>query len=506
MLAVHTFARSDNEILEGLLRIFNTGRGTAREQWSLQAEMLVEPVGWDALWKLSKEFCKKFDVRFPCIAYITVTSVDFEELTANVDVLSVQHESVTLPERVVDIPLIDLWPTVKQQELCVNAASTAEFIDLLRFFIQNLWMPWDDHDDKVVLPKTIEDRMNLWMDLQNGSIPNYVSRSIKMIRSSAINAHEKLKELDTSLCEGDISDGDDSLLPSNYISVCAEMNVKLDILMSKWSLYENPLIREQCLAKARNKWQKIKNKKNVVALWQGGDVSEFANISTFLQSNLSSEHTLLILMSAEEGLSMEPDEVVVCSKHYEVPEMPLSQISLCSFNGATLKASDMRSCLFMLSEECKLRDLTLYCTEVNTVIMMQAGTLHINNCMLRDDSENFQSDFTQGIVARSGAKILIENCTFENFYSGIVVHKGVQLELRNCHIKKCGVGIQMYSGSHVKLDGTVISDCTEQCIRCEVDTEGKKTEMEGLQVMSNCKIGFGDLQKEVLIVRQDLIS
>lgn len=73
-------------------------------------------------------------------------------------------------------------------------------------------MPWDDHDDKVVLPKTIEDRMNLWMDLQNGSIPNYVSHSIKMIRNSAINAHEKLKELDSSLCEGDISDGDGKIL------------------------------------------------------------------------------------------------------------------------------------------------------------------------------------------------------------------------------------------------------------------------------------------------------
>lgn len=72
-------------------------------------------------------------MRFPCIAYITVTSVDFEQLTANVDVLSVQHESVTLPEHVLDIPLIDLWPTVKQQEVCVNAASTAEFIDLLRY-------------------------------------------------------------------------------------------------------------------------------------------------------------------------------------------------------------------------------------------------------------------------------------------------------------------------------------------------------------------------------------
>lgn len=60
MPSVYTFNRSDNEILQELLRVFSSGRGTAREQWSLEAEVLVEPVGWDALWKLSKEFCKKF--------------------------------------------------------------------------------------------------------------------------------------------------------------------------------------------------------------------------------------------------------------------------------------------------------------------------------------------------------------------------------------------------------------------------------------------------------------
>lgn len=71
-------------------------------------------------------------MRFPCIAYVTVTSVDFEALSACVDVLSVQHETVSLPEMVEDVPLIELWPTVKQREKCINAATTAEFIDLLR--------------------------------------------------------------------------------------------------------------------------------------------------------------------------------------------------------------------------------------------------------------------------------------------------------------------------------------------------------------------------------------
>ncbi|XP_060806793.1 protein nessun dorma [Amyelois transitella] len=507
MPSLYTFSRSDSEILQELLRVFSSGRGTAREQWTLQAEVLVEPVGWDALWKLSKDFCKKFEVRFPCIACVTVTSVDFEALSACVEVLSVQHEAVSLPETVEDVPLIELWPTTKQREQCINAATTAEFIDLLRFYYDEIWMPWDDQDEKVLLPNTIEDRMKLWSELHNGSIPHCVARSITLLRSSAIHAHEKLKELDSSLCEMNIADEDDSLLPPNYISLCAEMNARLDGIMSKWTLYENPLIREQYLAKTRNKYQKNKSKRHVVALWQGGSPSEYKQISNFLLSRLTNEHTLTMMTSADDALALEPEDVVVCSDNYEIPEMPLSQVSICSFNGSTLKATDMRSCLLMLSEECRLQDLTLHCSQVNTIVVMRSGNLHISKCSFLDDSESSQSDFAQGIVAMAGAKISIEDCTFENFYSGIVVHKGAQVELRNCIIKRCGVGVQMYSGSRVTLNGTNISGCSEQSIRCEVDREhsGKRGEMDGLQVMGNCVIGSGNMKKEILIVQQDEI-
>lgn len=50
------------------------------------------------------------------------------------------------------------------------------------------------------------------------------------------------------------------------------------------------------------------------------------------------------------------------------------------------------------------------------------------------------------------------------------------MELRNCLIKKCGVGIQMYSGAQVKLDGVIVEECTEQCIRCEMENGIVKTE------------------------------
>lgn len=80
-------------------------------------------------------YCFKFavpEVRFPCVAYVTITSVNFDQLSAHVDVLTVQHETVSLPEAVEDVPLIELWPTMKQREQCVNATMTAEIIDLIR--------------------------------------------------------------------------------------------------------------------------------------------------------------------------------------------------------------------------------------------------------------------------------------------------------------------------------------------------------------------------------------
>ncbi|XP_038217515.1 protein nessun dorma isoform X1 [Zerene cesonia] len=504
MPAVFTFVRSDNEILQELLRVFSSGRGNTREQWSIHAEALVEPVGWDALWKLSKEFCKKFEVRFPCVAYISVTSVNFEELSANIEVLSVQHEGVSLPETVMDVPLIELRPTIKQREECVNAASTAEFIDLLRFYYDNIWMPWDDQDSKILLPKNIEDRMVLWSDLHNGKIPGCVARSITLLRNSAINAHEKLKDFELSMCDEDLVDEDDSMLPANDILAYAEINTRLDGIMSKWNLYEDPLIRERYIAKAKNLWLKNKSKKNVVALWQGGPISDFAELSKFLQTHLTNEHTLTITASVEDGFALEPDEVVICSNAYEIPEIPLSCVSICSLKGAVLKAPDMRSCLLMMSEECRMQDLTLHCEQVNTIVVMKAGTLHMRKCELLDDTMSSQSDCAQGIVAHSGAKILLEHCLFENFYSGIVVHKGAQVELRNCVIKKCGVGIQMFLGSEVRLIDTVVQECTEQSIRCEMDDLMYHENTEGLHIEDNCKIGSGDLRKEVLIVNQNV--
>lgn len=80
-------------------------------------------------------------------------------------------------------------------------------------------MPWDDQDDKILLPNTVEDRMQLWSDMHNGTIPHCVARSITLLRSSAIDAHNKLNVLDSSLCEEDVENDDGNLILFLYIAI-----------------------------------------------------------------------------------------------------------------------------------------------------------------------------------------------------------------------------------------------------------------------------------------------
>lgn len=89
----------------------------------------------------------------------------------------------------------------------------------------------------------------------------------------------------------------DSLLPPSYISECAEMNARLDSLMSKWTLYENPLIREQYLAKTKHKWQKTKSKRNVCI------ISQVNSSNIFIKYYLNIKHPLFYFIQCNSYIA-----------------------------------------------------------------------------------------------------------------------------------------------------------------------------------------------------------
>lgn len=71
----------------------------------------------------------------------------------------------------------------------------------------------------------------------------------------------------------------------------------------------------------------------MVALWEGGSIFEFDEISQWLRARVASEQTLSVTASTEDALLLEPEELLVCSKKCELPEIPLANIAICTFNG-----------------------------------------------------------------------------------------------------------------------------------------------------------------------------
>lgn len=58
-------------------------------------------------------------------------SVDFQELTAIVEVERVQDD-ISIPGKQ-EVPLIQLYPTISQEDPHLNVDHTANFIDQLRY-------------------------------------------------------------------------------------------------------------------------------------------------------------------------------------------------------------------------------------------------------------------------------------------------------------------------------------------------------------------------------------
>lgn len=72
-------------------------------------------------------------IRFPCIVYVMVEGLELNEetLSAQIEIIGVQDDSVHLPERAV-VPLLELWATRAQPNTALEIRPTAEFIDMYR--------------------------------------------------------------------------------------------------------------------------------------------------------------------------------------------------------------------------------------------------------------------------------------------------------------------------------------------------------------------------------------
>lgn len=207
-----TFDKSLKQRLEEYNEVFSDDflpSSYIRKDWIFFLEMVVDVNGWQGLWKIPRLTCEQLDIPFPSVVLVLVLKVDINKLNALVRVLAVQDD-IIIPEKNF-VSLMQLWPTKEQDKsIALNIFSTANALDMFRFFYLHVYMPWDrDEDDNIDWKRNhLESRLRLHYDMKNGNIPRQTAEHIHSLLTTARRLQSQRDVLEVQLKENeDIENG-----------------------------------------------------------------------------------------------------------------------------------------------------------------------------------------------------------------------------------------------------------------------------------------------------------
>lgn len=472
-----------------------------RSEWKSYIELQIEPTGWQAMWKIPRVICEDLKLRYPTIVFGYVDQVIFDELKAVFVVTAVQDQDVHLPESN-EVSLIELWPTLQQENPALNVDTTAECIDRLRFFYSHVWMPWDKDfdDDRDWVQMHLQARIQLACDLSKNRLPRPLALHMRSLLMEARYIQQRLEYLELDLSDAEAESDDEavelndnasdpprklsktggspktnnlnkSLLPVTDL-MC--LHLRLAIIRSEFEILENPEMR-----RAYSELQSNVMKRHLLQRTPGvvGQLTEhverpemchLVTVPTELQTQINlltmakphvKPHKQVQLGNTLQdvlNISQANDDILLSPGQHTIKflEHLNDNGSIKGLVGAAaiiasnqemsmlpvICSSDEDSTLMVIDGDYTLSNLVLDCRHVRRGILLRDGTLSLRNCRMLGDGN---SSTQEGIVCMPQAKLELENCVLENFAVGISLRPETSAELSRVTIKKCNTGLEL---------------------------------------------------------------
>ncbi|KAB0804033.1 hypothetical protein PPYR_01003 [Photinus pyralis] len=457
------------------------------KEWCVYLQLSVDVCGWQAIWKIPRLTCEEFKIEFPTIALVYVDDVVYEELHANVRIITLQDE-IDLP-KVHCVPLIQLWPTQKQDKsVCLNLTLTANSIEMLRIFYTNLFLPWDIEEDcRNWFDKHLSSRLHLFYDLRNGTIPAPTAEIIKGLLTEArhleIRQNCLLQNIDDDIPE-------QSKQAENLLIIRARMME----IRNEVEMLENPLLRNVLLenkpdppsqSDERQYWAVFEEGKNDDFLSFLHQIKADTN-DIICQSNLS-----LVLEAActNDVIFLSPGKHIFSS--------------LCALGeGGVIKGINSvgNTTLSSINEDIMLdccgdtlfENITINVGSAQCGILVRSGCVTLRNCTIMGD---FKSSTRQGIIVLADGKLNVEKCNITGFYSAIIVNSRATFSIIDSVISGVSVGVKLYDDSNIVIRNVRFEDCRDYGIYKETDN-----------LLLCCAGEFDVLSKFAGIVMEDVVS
>ncbi|XP_017879040.1 protein nessun dorma [Ceratina calcarata] len=487
-------------------------------EWSYHVELVIEPVGWQALWRIPRLVCEDFQIHYPTIVVVEIEEVDFSDLSALVKITAVQDE-IQLPDKC-DVHLIELYPTLNQENTALDMVGTANCIDQLRFFYNYLWMPWDvdDDDDVDWVSVHLETRIRLFFDMKRGIVSKDTCEIIRGLVREGKEIQQKISKLENTISEEE--EESESNIDGGTACQLMKLHFRLQQIKREMEVLENPSMREilvmnKTSSSDNDKLERkdMKEKMEGYFVWLGGSLEEMKEAINKAQSLTPAELYFKISGSLFDTLHTcdAGDIILVGEGTHQIKSAGSLEDGgiikgIYNFENTILnmKETETAPSLFDFSgNEVLLENITMNVGDLRAAIIVRAGTTKIVNCKICVLN---QSTVKLGVVVLPDAKLVMENTLLDSLGTGLVIYCNGEVTLNNCSFKNCAEGIQLHDGAKLIGKKCSLSNFKEYAIRLETQKylEDSKSKVGGPELLekvpeislSDCKFesnGKGDV-------------
>ncbi|XP_053771610.1 testicular spindle-associated protein SHCBP1L [Desmodus rotundus] len=321
------------------------------------------------------------------------------------------------------VPLLEVYP-VEGQDSEIRDIALA--LEVVRFFYDCLWRDWDDEESSENYTALIEERINLWCDIQDGTIPGPIAQRFKKTLEKYKNKRVELIEYQSNIKED----------PSAAEAVeCWKKYYEIVMLCGLLKMWEDLRLRvhgpffPRILRRRKGKRDFGKTITHIVAKVMTTNMVKDLSSDTFLQQH---DDLDLALDSCYSG-----DTVVIFPGEYQAVNLALLTDDI------IIKGVGKREEIRITSEPSH-----------DSFVVSKADNVKLMHLSL------IQQGTVDGIVVVESGHMTLENCVLKCEGTGVCVLTGAALTITDSEITGAqGAGVELYPGSMAVLERNEIHHC-----------------------------------------------
>jgi len=465
---VLSFPVDSVEVLDQMQAILpvRTPAGDIRRSWSNYLELIVEPAGWLALWipTIRTSSLHNWTAKRNDAVVVEVLDVVCSNLEAEIEILKA---CPTMPEDfpdTIDVPIDELYPIKDQENSHLNLLNTSICLDLIRFFYQNIWRPWDDDSDCPDWPGMhLASRIKLHFDLLDGAGNQSTAARLDCLAWQAEETQAQLCDLEETLG----LDSDESL-DGESLGKLLQLNLRKEQISREAALLEDPVMR------AAAESVKVSNRKEarkedgpaLLLVWSGGSMQQFVKVTEEAQKIVGPDHPVICYPDLQHALdsSKKGDTVLVCGQHTH----QMNGVGCLGEGGKILgivneeykvviepsNAGDVFISVESKQDQVIIENVDIVLPQKQPFgVLVNSGNVSMKNVDIKGGENCLK------LCGASSATLT--NCSVSQSVKGLEIGTRSKLTMTNTQLSHCQVGILRHPEAELLLSGCKVAECEE---------------------------------------------